>query len=222
MFASSLTVSSRDRISEQFKRVVVRYVLGMTPDPETWPAPAAAESIPLPSVIEKSAENLHGWVLDREFSERWFRRRTNVGARAYRLEVNGEYDCGWELVHLAERLLRSRLDERPELVMPVPPAPVFRRVHALEWSTERLARLLATSYRPDLISVSAPLVDHPDRISRLPVTWGDLYRLSRPESVFNKRILLCDWRWEQGKAMMALAKLLRKAGAEVVCFAWME
>lgn len=206
----------------QLQRFAYRYILGLTPDPELWPAPADRDSIPLPSGIEKSGEQLHGWVLDREFTGGWPRRRTVIGAQAYRLESNGEYDCGWRLVSLAERYIRVRQETQIDIVIPVPPPQIFRTVSQLEWTCERLSRSLGATFRPDLIELAAPLMDHADRLARTPVPWGDLFGLTRPESVFNKRILLCDWRWERGKSLTALTKLLRHAKAEVVCLAWLE
>lgn len=206
----------------QLQRFAYRHVLGLSPDPETWPAPADRDSIPLPYGIEKCGEQLHGWVLDKEFTDGWPRRRTVIGAQAYRLESNGEYDCGWRLVSLAERFLKDRLESTIDIVLPLPPPQIYRQVPCLEWSSERLARTLRATFRPDLIEVSAPLIDHTDRLSKLPASWGDLFTLTRPESVFNKQVLLCDWRWEKGKSQTALTKLLRHAGADVVCFAWME
>lgn len=214
--------SSIGVLISRFERLLYRHILGIAPDPETWPPPNDLSSLPLPPGFEKSGENLHGWVLAREFSSRWPRRRTVVGASAYRFEVNAEYDCGWRLVDLARRFLNSPPAPAFDLVTIVPPPQVFQPVHALEWSGERLARLLNSTFRPDLFIVSAPLIDHADRLSKLPTSWGDLYRLSRPESVFKKNVLLIDWHWEKGKSLWALTKLLRHAGAEVVCFAWME
>lgn len=206
----------------RLQRFAYRHLLGLSPDPETWPAPTDRDCIPLPLGIEKSGEQLHGWVLDREFTEGWPRRRTVVGAQAYRLESNGEYDCGWRLVSLAERYIRGRQETQIDIVIPVPPPQIFRQVPQLEWTCERLSRSIGAAFRPDLIEVSAPMMDHADKLTGLPVPWGDLFVLTRPESVFNKRVLLCDWRWERGKSLTALTKLLRHAGAEVVCFAWMQ
>lgn len=210
------------KLGVRVERFVVRHALGLMPDPESWPEPADASALPMPVGMEKTAENLRGRVLDREFCPSWPHRRTVIGAHGYRFEENGEYDCGWRLIDLAARLLRSQIDPPPEILMIVPPAPVFRPTSALDWSGERLARKLGCTYRPDLLGTAAPLADHADRLTKLPAPWGDLYRLNRPESVFGKRVLLCDWRWEKGKSMMAISKLLRHAKAEVVCFAWME
>jgi hypothetical protein len=145
-----------------------------------------------------------------------------VGAQSYRLETNGEYDCGWRLVNLAERFLKQKFDSQIDIMIPVPAPQVFSRVPCLEWCGVRLARNLGATFRPDLIELSAPLLDHADRLGHIPVPWGDLYSLTRPSSVFQKHILLCDWSWERGKCLTALTKLLRHAGAEVVCFAWTE
>ena len=210
------------RISARVERFVYRQILGLGPDPETWPPPADVAALLLPPGIEKIGENLCGRVLDKEFCGRWPGRRTAIGAHAYRFETNGDYDCGWRLVNVAERTINAADARRPELLITVPPAPVYRAVLTLEWSGERLARLFDCAFRSDLIGTSAPLADHADRLAKPPSPWGDLYRLNRPESVFGKRVLLCDWRWEKGKSMAAISKLLRHAGAEVVCFAWME
>jgi predicted amidophosphoribosyltransferase len=204
------------------QRFVNRHLLGLAPDPESWPPPDDFDSLPLSPGREKSGEILKGWVLDREFGMRWPHRRTVIGAQAYRFEANAEYDCGSRLVDLAGRFLDSLSSSHFDILMLVPPPQIFRPVNAVEWAGERLSRRLGAAFRPDLLVGSAPLNDHADRLRKLPVPWGDLYRLTRPESVFNKRILLVDWRWEKGKTMTALSKLLRHAGAEVVCFAWME
>jgi hypothetical protein len=222
MFTRSAAHSLLRRLPIHLERLAHRHILGLTPDPDSWPAPQDCDSIPLPSGIEKTGELIRGWVLDREFSGDWPRRRTVIGAQAFRLDTNGEYDCGWRLVSLAERFLKQRLESPIDIVIPLPPPQIYRQVPCLEWSSERLARALGSTFRPDLIEVSAPLMDHADRLSKLPVSWGDLFILTRPESVFNKQVLICDWRWEKGKSLTALTKLLRHAGAEVVCFAWME
>lgn len=210
------------RLGVRVERLVVRHTLGLMPNPETWPEPADVASLPQPIGIEKSVEKMRGRVLEREFNTTWPRRRTLIGAHAYRFESNGEYDCAWRLVDLAARFIQSHADPAPDVLMIVPPVPVFRATPALEWSGERLARRLGCAFRPDAISPAAPLADHADRLNTLPVPWGDLYRLDRPEFVFGKRVLLCDWRWEKGKSMIAISKLLRHAGAEVVCFAWLD
>lgn len=210
------------RLSERIERVVYRHVLGLQPDPETWPQPENVSALPLPIGIAKSGENLQGWVLEKEFTASWPSRRTVIGAQMYRFEENGEYDCGWRLVDLAGRYLESLALPKLDIVMIIPPPQVFQSVHPLEWSAERLARRLGAAFRPDLAVVAAPLNDHADRLTKLPVPWGGLYSLSRPEFVFNKTVLLADWRWEKGKSQWALAKLLRDAGAKVVCFAWTE
>lgn len=210
------------KLPVRLQRLAYRHMLGLTPDPETWPAPADRDSIPLPIGIDKPGEQIRGWVLDKEFTDGWPRRRTVLGAQAYRLESNGEYDCGWRLVSLAERSIGSRHQAQIDIVIPVPPPQIFRQVPQLKWTCERLSRSIGAAFRPDLIEVAAPLMDHADRLTKLPVPWGGLFVLTRPQSVFNKRILLCDWRWERGKSLTAVTKLLRHAGAEVVCFAWME
>ena len=149
-------------------------------------------------------------------------KRTVIGAHAYRFDINGEYDCGWRLINLAGRFITANAASPHDILATVPPIPIFRPISTLEWAGERLARDMNCTFRPDLIGVSAPLADHADRLRTPPVPWGDLYRLNRPESVYGKHVLLCDWRWEKGKSMTAMSKLLRHAGAEVVCFAWME
>lgn len=204
------------------ERFVVRHTLGLAPNPETWPEPTDVASLPQPIGIEKIAENLRGHVLEHEHVDTWPHRRTLIGAHAYRFEVNSEYDCGWRLVDLASRFIQSQGEPSPDILLIVPSVPVYHATPCLEWASERLARRLGGVYRPDLIQTAAPLAEHADRIAKLPAPWGDFYRLTRPESVYGKRVLLCDWRWEKGKSMMAISKLLRHAGAEVVCFAWME
>jgi len=210
------------QLGYRLERLIARHTLGLMPDPVTWPMPLDIDSLPLHKGLEKSGEKFTGRVLDTEFLDRWPHRRTVVGAHAYRFETNGEYDCGWRLANLAARFIQAETMQPYDLLITIPPPQVYRSVQTLEWSGERLARLLDCIFRPDLISLSAPLSDHADRLTKLPAPWGDLFRLNRPESVFNKRVLLCDWHWEKGKSMTAVSKLLRHAGADVLCFAWLE
>lgn len=202
--------------------LLYRHVLGLVPDPETWPPPPDVSSLPLPSGRERTDETLHGWAMSPEFAPGWPQRRTAIGAQAYRFTTNGEYDCGWRLCDLATRFLTIKSPEKCDLVIPVPTPPIFTPVEPVEWLGQRLAKSLAATFRPDLVALSAPLADHADRLRHPPLPWGDLFRLTRPESVFNRRVLLIDWRWERGRSLKAIQKLLRHAGAEVVCFSWLE
>lgn len=222
MSGGTLHESFLQTIMRRLERVIGQRVGGVAPDPESWPPPGDCDRLQLVPAVEKSFDDMRAWVLGHELQGDWIRRRTTLGAQAYRLESNGEYDCGWRLVSLAARFIQSAHERRPDLLIPVPRAQVFSPVDALDWCCSRLASSVGATYRPDLIALSAPLSDHPDRLSHMPVTWGELFRITRPATVFGKHILLCDWRWERGKSMMALSKVLRKAGAEVVCFAWMD
>lgn len=210
------------RVIDRAHRLTAAYLLGLSPDPDVWPPPHDVSALPLPMGREKHGEFANGWVLDREFGAVWPHRRTVIGAHAYRFETSVEYDCGWRLADLAGRFLLKRSTMKFDLVICVPRPQMFAPVNPVEWTGQRLASQIGATFRPDLTVLSAPLIDHPDRLSKLPVPWGNLYTLSRPESVYNKNILLIDWRWERGKALAALSRLLLHAGAKVECFAWME
>lgn len=210
------------RLSGSLERIVYAGVLGLSPDPDTHPEPADLHSLPLPAGIDRSTDDIPAWALEPEFQNRWPWRRTLIGAHAYRLEETGEYDCGWRLADLAARFLRSRLAQQDwHLVATIPPPPVFTKTPVLEWTAARLARILNAHFRPDLFEPMAPIHQHTDRLRRHPMPLVDLYPIGQPKSVFQKRVLLTDWRWEKGRTMLTLAKSLRHAGAEVCCLTWL-
>jgi hypothetical protein len=197
-------------------------VLGLAPDPDTWPEPPDVASLQVPEGADYSSDLGPAWSLDSEFTRAWHRRRTAIGAQAYRFEHNEEYDCGWRLVDVAARFLpRKQLDQHIDLVTLIPPPPVYARVPVLAWSGERLALRLNTEFLPELLIATAPFGTHPDLAPRLPVPLGELYRLDDSAFVRGKTLLLIDWRWHKGRTMKTITKLLRQNGTHVVCFTWL-
>ena len=210
-------------LGKNLDRLAHRYLLGEAPNPESWPPPSDVDALALTEGQDKSDGDFAAWVIAREFTEGLTHRRTPIGAQAYRLAENGEYDCGWRMVDLAHRFVAAHSTNATwDIVTIIPPSPVFTPTPVLEWSAERLARLRGARFRPDLFAMAAPLRDHPDRLRKLPLPLADLMILTYPESVYAKKVILADWRWEQGRAMSAASKLLRRAGAEVFCLAWLE
>ena len=211
------------RLGKGMDRLAHRYLLGEVPNPETWPPPHDLDSLPLPEGSNKSDGDSTAWAMAREFTEGWTHRRTRIGAQAHRFVENGEYDCGWRMVSLAQRFMAAHAPNTTwDILTIIPPPPVFTPTPVLEWSAKRLAHALGVRFRPDLFAMAAPLRDHPDRLRKLPLPLADLMILTHPESVFGKKMILADWRWEKGRAMSAASKLLRRAGADVFCLAWLE
>jgi predicted amidophosphoribosyltransferase len=210
------------RLREGCRRIVSRHVLGLAPDPDTWPEPRDVGALPVPAGVDHSSDLGPAWSLDREVTPAWHRRRTVIGAQAYRFEHNGEYDCGWRLVDAAARFLSVRQpDQQFDLVALVPPPPVYAPVSVLEWSGERLARRLNLGFHPAFLAANAPVGTHPDLERHLPLPISELYRLSEPAPIRGQTLLLLDWRWHKGRTMKTIAKLLRQNGANAVCFTWL-
>jgi hypothetical protein len=210
------------RVGKGMDRLAHRYLLGESPNPENWPPPDDVHALALPVGLNKSDDETTAWVIAKEYTEDWTHRRTPIGAQSYRFVENGEYDCGWRLADLAHRFVAAHAANTTwDIITIIPSPPVFTPTPVLEWTAERFARELGARFRPDLFTMAAPLRDHPDRLRKLPMPLADLLILSHPEFVFAKKMILADWRWEQGRVMTVAAKLLRRAGAEVFCLAWL-
>lgn len=220
------------RVLPGWERFIDRHVLGERPDPDHWPEPHDVARLPVPAGIDHAdaAPTNSGvlrtgpaWVLGREFLPVWHRRRTGMGAQAYRFTQNEEYDCGWRLVDVAFRFLCARMaDHRPGLVVIVPPPPVYTPVRTLEWLAERLARRFDAAYAPELFAAVAPIGAHADRVKRLPVVPRELYEMSGAADLEGRFVLLVDWQWHRGRTITILARKLDRAGARVMRFAWFE
>lgn len=211
------------RIVPGWKRFIDRHVLGERPDPDHWPEPHDVARLPVPTGIDHADAVGPAWVLGREFLPEWHRRRTGLGAQAYRFTRNEEYDCGWRLVDVAFRFLCVRTtDHRPGLVTIVPSPPVTTPVRTLEWSAERLAGRFDAAYAPELFAAVAPIGGHADLVKRLPVAPSELYEMSGTADLEGRLVLLVDWQWHHGRTIAILARKLERAGARVVRFAWFE
>ncbi|HUU46812.1 MAG TPA: phosphoribosyltransferase [Acidobacteriota bacterium] len=217
-----LSKSVIGRVTPQLERFINLHILGLRPDPDTWPEPHNVDCLAIPEGLDRS--NTHGpaWILTREHTASWHHRRTMIGMHAYRLAETEDYDCGWRLVDVAYRFLAAHLGERTiDLVTIIPPPPVYARVAVLEWSAERLAKRLGARYVPTLFEPAAPIGKHPDLVDRLPVIPVEFYSIAEPITFRDKTVLLADWRWHEGRMMTILARRLVRAGAEVVRFAWL-
>jgi len=221
------------RLSDDVRLFLDRHVLGLQPDPETVAPPRDVSAVVLPNGIDRSDANGPAWILEREHLAAWPKRRTAIGAQAYRFERNAEYDCGWRLVDVASRYVRARhavplrTDERQtvshfDLVTIVPPPLVCARVSALPWLAQRLAAMLHAEYRDDVIRVNAPYAQHPDMVARLPVTPTELFAIDEARAVSGRGVLLCDRRWHSGRTMTILTKLLARHGAGVTRLTWLD
>lgn len=210
------------RVAPRLERFLNLHILGLRPDPATWPEPRNIGQLAIPEGIDRSDTHGPAWILAAEHTAAWHRRRTVIGMHAYRLAETEDYDSGWRLVDAAYRFLTARLEEHPaDLVTIIPPPPVYARVPMLEWCAERLAQRLDTLYLPTLFEATAPIGKHPDLAHRLPVIPVDFYRIAEPITFRDKTVLLADWRWHEGRMMTILARRLVRAGAVVVRFAWL-
>jgi hypothetical protein len=210
-------------IAPQLTQFLQRHILGLKPDPETWPAPSDIDALPIPDAISHNDAAGAATILATEKTTTWPKRRTSIGAQAYRLIHNGEYDCGWRLVDLAYRFLSEQYaDDKPEIVTILPPPPVTASVPALNWCTKRLAERLDALYLPNLFDPVAPIGRHPDLTSKLPTIPAEFYNMASTVRLTGKVILLCDWRWHQGRMITMLARQLAKAGAAPIRFTWLD
>ncbi|MBI3873310.1 MAG: hypothetical protein HY304_09570 [candidate division Zixibacteria bacterium] len=210
------------RIMPSLQDFLNSHVLGLATDPEFWPEPDDVGLLPVRSGIDRSDEHGPAWVLDYEYQTRWPRAYTLLGAQAYRFTQNADYDCGWRLVDVAARFLSEKMPaDGVDMVVSVPPPATYSAVAAILWAGKRLAMRLGAEFSSDLLRPSVPLGDHPDRQRRLPVPLGELYRLDESITISQRRILLVNWRWDQGRVITVIAKLLRRQGAVAVRFAWL-
>jgi hypothetical protein len=205
------------------ERFVHRHILGLQPDPDHWPVPHDVGGLAVPAGMTFSDDAGQTLILANEFYPTWPRRRTAIGAHAYRFEENGELDCGWRLADVAARFLRDRCPRGFDLAVIVPPPDTYGCRRILPWVAERLARVLDIQFKPALFETACPLAAHPDRTRRptLPIT--EIFQISHTPDVPLKdaRVLLLDWRRHSGKTLLILARILRKCGAEVMRFTWL-
>lgn len=165
------------------------------------------------------------WILDNERLPAWHRRRTVIGAQAFRFEQNEEYDCGWRMADVAARFVDSRCENPPPmLVAIVPPPPVYAPVPVLPWLGNRLAQLLEVRFVPELFAACAPFPSHPDLIPHAKVPPSGLFRVKGDavRDLAGVRVLLIDWRYHHGRTLSTLARMLRRSGADVTRFVWLK
>ena len=206
-------------------RFVNRHIFGLQTNPDSWPPPSACDSIPVPSGTNVSDDAGPAWILQDEFLPAWHRRRTVVGAQAFRFEHNEEYDCGWRLADVAARFVRARTGAvDPAIVTMIPPLTVFAPVPVLPWLGTRLAQLLNARFVPELFEVACPLHVHPDQPSHSRPPLSTLFRIHPDAGISfeGQRVLLIDWRYHQGRTLSTLARLLGRRKAEVTRFAWLR
>ena len=221
MTALHLTVISN--LTLQLRQFLNRHILGQRPDPETWPVPTDLGSLPIPDGIDCADTAGPAWICAPEKSAVWHKRRTVIGAQAYRFIRNEEYKCGWRLVDLAQRFIADReADDKPEIVTILPPPPITMRVPALTWCAERLAERFDARFMPDLFDPVAPIGRHPDLTLKLPTIPAEFYSIANTLQLTGKVILLCDWRWHRGRMITILARRLAIAGAVPIRFTWLD
>jgi hypothetical protein len=211
------------RVAPQAGRFINRNILGLQPDPDHWPMPHNAGSLPVHRGITLSDDTGQTLILDHEFTRAWPRRRTAIGAHAFRFEENSEYDCGWRLADVASRFLRRHGTPKFDLAGIVPPPDTFGHVRVLPWVARRLALLLGSSYQSDLFETTCPLAVHPDRVRRPALPLTEMFRIGNASitQLKDARVLLIDWRRHSGKTLLTLARMLHKKGAQVVRFVWL-
>ena len=215
-------IAVASRLVPAFERFANRYLLGLQPDPDIWPEPANLKSIPVPPGI--ALEDSYGptWSLDREHVPAWHRRRTTVGAQAYRFSHHTEYDCGWRLVDTATRLLDRKDIGSIDLVVTVPQPLAFGRTHLLEWLGQRLAAAMEARFVPNLFTVTTPYSIHPD-VRRPALPLAEVFTLGdTPDVPLDRmRVLLIDWRFHRGRTLTTLARKLTQCDATVARFTWL-
>src|SRR3972149_10660842 len=214
-----------DRVVSSAERQINRYIFGLQPNPHFWPPPSDCASIPVPAGISVSDDDGPAWILDAEHLRAWHRRRTVIGAQAFRFEWNEEYDCGWRLADVATRFLRLQcVGKDPPIVTIVLPPTVYTPVPVLHWLGVRLAESLDAEFVPDLFEAACPFHIHPDDIHHPRLTLNDMFRISGSASINLKaqRVLLIDWRYHQGRTLTTLARLPRRSRGEAVRLAWLE
>jgi len=212
-----------ERLAPEMERFLNRYILGLEPDPDHWPEPPDIGSLSVPSGLPREDEFGLAWTLDPEFIPNPIKRRTVIGAHAYRFTHNREYDCGWRLVDVTARFLRAQDAEAIDLVTFIPPPPVFSHVDALGWSAKRLAGCLGAEFAPCLIQSASPLTVHPDTVARPNIPLAEMYTLSPTHglSLAGRSLLLLDWRWHRGRSITTVGRLLAHHKAAVTRFTFL-
>ena len=210
-------------VAPQVERFINRHFLGLQPDPDQWPAPLDLNRLTVPAGIVLNDETGQTLILSHEFMPAWHRRRTAVGAHAYRFERNGEYDCGWRLAGVAARFIRRHGHSALDFAGIVPPPGAYGSRRVLPWVAERLARTLDIAFEPSLFETACPLGNHPDVTKRLLLPLTEMFRINDAydSKLANARVLLIDWRLHRGRTLLTLARMLRKKGAEVLRFTWL-
>ncbi len=223
MCALTANVGLLARVAPQAERFINRNILGLQPDPDHWPMPHNCGSLPVPEGMTLNDDTGQTLILDREFMSTWPHRRTTIGAHVFRFEENSEYDCGWRLADVASRFIRRHGGPEFDLAGIVPPPDTFGHVRVLPWVARRFAQLLKVSFQPDLFETTCPLSVHPDRQRRPALPLTEMFRIGNASitQLKDARVLLIDWRIQNGKTLLTLARLLRKKGAQVARFAWL-
>jgi hypothetical protein len=210
-------------VGPDLERFLNRYVLGQQPDPDAWPRPRDIGRLPAPTGIETVDDDGCTLILAREFIHGWPRRRTAIGAHAYRFERNREYDCGWRLADAAARFLVAKEAVPVDLVTIVPPTNTHGSRQVLPWVAQRMAELLGALYEPNAFIAVCPLAKHPDIAQRLKLPPAEVFRMNdavKP-ALDGQRVLLTDWRRNRGKTLRLLTRRLGKHGADVIRFAYL-
>lgn len=224
MEARTVSVGLVSRVVPQLERFINRQILGIEPDIDHWPPPPDVGSLPVPAGLILSDEAGQTLILGHESSATRPRRRTVMGAQAFRFEKNLEYDCGWRLCDVAARFIRRHTDEPFDCLTIVPPPDTFGQIGILPWLAARLAQSLGISYQPDIFETTSPLAVHPDASRRATLPLTETFRIGRAHAgnVKDARVLLIDWRHHSGRTLLTLTRMLRKKGAEVVRFVWLR
>lgn len=211
-------------ITPDLERFLNRHVLGIDVAPDYWPKPRDIEELPIPEPIDITDAAGPGWILAREFHANGMKRRTAIGAQAYRFAHNREFDCGWRLADCAARFIRTRAETEFACVTILPPANIHRANEILPWLAVRLAGELNTACLTDLFTAVCPLAAHPDIARHLPVPSTNVFVVNdkSPVHLNGVRVLLLDWRFHSGRALRAVAGMLHRRGAEVTRLVWLK
>ncbi len=153
------------------------------------------------------------------------RRRIPVGAEMNRFKYRGDLDAGWRLVTAADKLLRGqRIAETLDVIVPVPPLPVFRDFQPSLWLARQLGALLGRPVITGIFRRTRPgaaqkNVPHGKR-KRANV--AGLWKLDDDNRfvIVGRRILLIDDIADSGQTLLEMKRVLREAGAEVSIFAF--
>lgn len=211
------------RLAPEAERFIYRHILGVQPDPDHWPQPDDVGMLPVPNGIVLTDKAGRTFILDREFSELWHHRRTAVGAAAFRFAENGEYDCGWRIADVAARFVERCDPTAFDCVTIIPPPITFGQTRILPWIGARLAQILNVANEPSLIETTAPIAAHPDLARKPALLTNEMFNISQATAPYlaGSRVLLIDWRYHKGHTLLAIARMLRKRGADVTRFAFL-